>query len=110
MGLLAAVLATVLVAAGYLYARSRFGWLLPVAALLTAGNCWLAALLLLPAHPLWFTALVTVFAGIPVVFVTTIGLDLRFGLFPLDTIYGLLAPVLLVPGFYVLNLGLLWVT
>ena len=93
--------------AAYCYGWSRFGWLLVCWAPYMAGNVWLTALLLCPAHPVWFAAIAAVFAGVPVVFLSVIVADMRLGLFPLDTFYGLAAVIVLTPSYFVLNLVLL---
>lgn len=49
------------------------------------------------------------FAAVPAVMLAIIVADLRLGLFPLDTFYGVLGPVALAPAYFVVNLALLCV-
>ncbi len=72
-----------------------------------AGNVWLTAMLLLPAHPVWFACVAGGLAGVPAFMLTVIVADMRFGLFPLDTFYGLIAVVFLTPGYFLMNCVLL---
>lgn len=98
-----------MVVGGGCYAGARWRALLAWWPVFAAGNTWLAALLLLPGSPWWFAAVVACFVAIPAVMLAVIVADLRLGLFPLDTFYGLLAPIALAPAYYAVNLGLLCV-
>lgn len=95
--------------AAYCYAGARWRTLLVWWPCFAAGNTWLAALLLLPASPWWFAAIVAVFAGVPAVMLGVIVADLRLGLFPLDTIWGLIGVIVVTPAYFAVNLALLCV-
>lgn len=89
------------------YARARWRLVGALALPWLAGNAWLAGMLLLPAHPLAFAAWTALFAVVPAVVVVGVVLDCRYGWSPLDTFYGLVAPIVLAPIAYGLNLLLL---
>jgi hypothetical protein len=104
---LAGALAALTVVAGYCYAGARWRTLLVWWPLFVAGNTWLAAQLLLPGSPWWFAAVAGGFGLTPGVILAVIVADLRFGLFPLDTFYGLIAVIVLTPAYLGVNLVLL---
>ena len=105
--MLAAALGALAVGAGYCYGWARFQALLALWVPFMAGNVWLTAMLLLPDHPVWFGCIVGGLAGVPAFILAVIVADMRFGIFPLDTFYGIIAVVFLTPAYFLFNCVLL---
>lgn len=68
-------------------------------------SVYVTADLLLPGSPVLFWGIVIVGAALPLLFLTIIVLDCRYGLFSLDTFFGIVLVIGLPPFLLVANLA-----